>query len=390
MYAGKVRAPDFPPGLDWINVSAPLTMNQLRGKVVLLDFWTYGCINCIHIIPDLKRLEAEFPNELMVIGVHSAKFPNEGETANIREIVARYGVEHPVVNDKDFTIWQLYGVRAWPTSMIIDPQGKVLGYYSGEGVYDALQPVIAGMVAEFAAAGQIDRTPIPLAPEANQRPRTLLSAPGKLLADADNNRLIIADSGHNRLIVTALDTFAVQAVIGTGAAGLKDGPFGAATFNWPHGMALNGDLLYVADTRNHAIREVDLKAGSVRTLAGTGRQNRQYGEFIPYLPGLKQDLSSPWDVAYHDGRLYIAMAGPHQLWLYKFKDGEVGPYAGSGREGLVDGDLNRAELAQPSGIVTDGRFVYFTDAESSAVRKVDLKTGRSVRLSGRACSTTAM
>ncbi len=376
MYAGKVRAPDFPPGLDWINVSAPLTMNQLRGKVVLLDFWTYGCINCIHIIPDLKRLEAEFPNELMVIGVHSAKFPNEGETANIREIVARYGVEHPVVNDKDFTIWQLYGVRAWPTSMIIDPQGKVLGYYSGEGVYDALQPVIAGMVAEFAAAGQIDRTPIPLAPEANQRPRTLLSAPGKILADAENNRLIIADSGHNRLIVTALDTFAVQAVIGTGAAGLKDGPFGAATFNWPHGMALNGDLLYVADTRNHAIREVDLKAGTVRTLAGTGRQNRQYGEFIPYLPGLKQDLSSPWDVAYHDGRLYIAMAGPHQLWLYKFKDGEVGPYAGSGREGLVDGDLNRAELAQPSGIVTDGHFVYFTDAESSAVRKVDLKTGQ--------------
>ncbi|MBO9309769.1 MAG: thioredoxin family protein, partial [Chloroflexi bacterium] len=207
-YAGKVRAPDFPAGLDWLNVPEPLSMAQLRGKVVLLDFWTYGCINCIHVIPDLKRLEAEFPDELVVIGVHSAKFSNEGETENIRYIVKRYGITHPVVNDRNFVMWQAYGVRAWPTFMLIDPQGKILGYYSGEGVYEAMQPVIAGMIAEFDAKGLIDRTTLRLTPEAARRAPSLLAFPSKVLADARGKRLFIADTNHNRVIVADLETYA--------------------------------------------------------------------------------------------------------------------------------------------------------------------------------------
>jgi thiol-disulfide isomerase/thioredoxin/sugar lactone lactonase YvrE len=374
-YAGKVRAPEFPMGLDWINVDQPLAMSQLRGKVVLLDFWTYGCINCIHIIPDLKRLEAEFANELVVIGVHSAKFANEGSTANIRYIVQRYGVEHPVVNDKDYAVWQAYGVRAWPTSMLIDPAGKVLGYYSGEGVYDALEPTIKGMVAEFDGQHLIDRTPLQLAPELAKQEQSLLAFPGKVLADAPGNRLFISDSNHNRIVVADLSTYAVKAVIGGGAEGLQDGDLTTALFHWPQGLAVNGDMLYVADTDNHAIRAIDLKAGTVKTLAGTGQQ----GHTSAGGPALSTALNSPWDMVYLNDVLYIAMAGPHQLWTLDLKSGSVSPYAGSGREGIDDGSLSKATLAQPSGITTDGKVLYFADAESSAIRTAALDPAGAVK-----------
>jgi DNA-binding beta-propeller fold protein YncE len=377
-YAGKVRAPDFPEGLDWINTSEALTLNRLRGKVVLLDFWTYGCINCIHIIPDLKRLESEFPAELMVIGVHSAKFKNEGDTKNIREIVQRYEVEHPVVNDKDFAIWQAYTVQAWPTSMLIDPQGKVFGYYSGEGVYDALQPVIKGMIAEFDAQKMIDRTPIKIAPELAKRAESELSFPGKVLADPAGKRLFISDSNHNRIVIADLATYEVKAVIGTGTKGLKDGDFATAAFFRPQGLALtpDGNTLYVADTENHTIRAVNLKEKLVTTVAGTGKQSLGRGRGGA---GLKTDLNSPWDLVCVNDILYIAMAGPHQLWAYDVNNTLVQPHAGSGREGIVDGPLADAQLAQPSGIASDGKVLYFADSEASAIRIADIDQSGGVR-----------
>jgi thiol-disulfide isomerase/thioredoxin len=368
-YAGTLAAPDFPAGLDWINTDHPLTLGELRGKVVLLDFWTYGCINCIHIIPDLKRLEAEFANELVIVGVHSAKFKNEGNTGNIRYIVQRYEVVHPVVNDKDFKIWQTYGVEAWPTTVLIDPTGKVLGIYSGEGVYQAMQPIIQGMIAEFDAKKQVDRTPLKFAPEVDKSAGSPLKFPGKVLADPAGKRLFISDSNHNRIIVAALDTYQIKAVIGSGDEGLKDGSFAAAAFFRPQGLALDGETLYVADTENHAVRAVDLKAQTVKMVAGTGRQatSRTQGG-----PALEIALNSPWDLVFVKGVLYIAMAGPHQLWAFDPEAGRVKPYAGSGREGLADGPLADAQLAQPSGIASDGNVLYFTDPEASAVRTADL------------------
>ncbi len=194
-YTGETDAPDFPEGADWINTSGPISIEDLRGKIVILDFWTYGCINCIHVIPDLKRLETEYADELVVIGVHSAKFDNEGETENIRRVVRRYEVVHPVVNDSEFITWQQYGVRAWPTFMVIDPFGKVVGQMSGEPLYDRMQPIIATMVAEYAATDSINREPLTQwAPElASDVDDTPLRFPGKVLADADSNRLFIAD-----------------------------------------------------------------------------------------------------------------------------------------------------------------------------------------------------
>ena len=238
-YAGTVDAPDFPEGLDWINTAEPISLNDLKGKVVLLDFWTYGCVNCIHVIPDLERLEAEYSDELVVIGVHSAKFTNEGETNNLKDIVQRYGLVHPVVNDKDFTVWNQWGANAWPTIALIDPAGRVVGVRAGEGVYDAVEPVVAGLVAEFDAAGAIDRRVVAFELEAETSPDRPLSYPGKLLA-ADG-RLWIADSGHNRILEVDPSTGDVLAAFGSGRRGFENGNALESSFDAPQGLTLNAD-----------------------------------------------------------------------------------------------------------------------------------------------------
>jgi thiol-disulfide isomerase/thioredoxin len=368
-YAGDVPAPDFPVGLDWLNTEEPLTLTDLRGKVVLLDFWTYGCINCIHIIPDLHKLEEKYADELVVIGVHSAKFENEGQTDNIRNIILRYELEHPVVNDNQFVIWQDYGARAWPTLVLIDPDGKVLGYHSGEGIYAPFDNIIGGMVAEFDALGKIDRRPLNLKLEQENQLNSPLLFPGKVLADPDNDRLFIADSNHNRLVISGLDGTVLD-VIGDGRARLADGDYESASFSRPQGLTLAGEnTLYVADTENHTIRKVDLVNRTVETVAGTGEQ-----VYNPNPSGLAQStpLNSPWDVLYHDGLLYIAMAGQHQVWLYNPESGVITLFAGSGREELKDGALKQGGLNQPSGLATDGDALYIADSEASAIRAADL------------------
>lgn len=368
-WSGDVNAPDFPADADWINASAPIRMADLRGKIVMLDFWTYGCINCIHIIPDLKRLEAEYPEELVVIGVHSAKFDSEGETDNIRRIVQRYEVEHPVINDSDFAVWNAYGVRAWPTVVVIDPLGKVVGQLSGEPLYVRIAPVIETMAREYTESGAIEPALLPKWQPELAETGAPLRFPGKVLVDPDGERLFISDSNHNRIIITDLDTFDVLEIIGTGETGLQDGDFATAQFYRPQGLALLGDMLYVADTENHAIRAVSLTGRTVETVAGTGEQAFNYDQ-----SGLGPDvaLNSPWDVVAHNGKVYIAMAGQHQLWVYDIASGVVSPYAGTGREALLDGALGQAALNQPSGIDTDGTLLYIADSEASAIRTADL------------------
>jgi thiol-disulfide isomerase/thioredoxin len=391
VYRGEVNAPEFPQGLEWLNTGGPLALRHLRGKVVLLDFWTYCCINCMHAVPELARLEEKYPEELVVIGVHSAKFTTERETGNIRQAILRYGVRHPVVNDRDMAVWRLYAVRAWPTLVLIDPAGKVFGYTSGEGVFEPLDRAIAGLIRTF--QGVLDRRQLHFKIEEGLAESlaeslveslvddTPLSFPGKVLADARSGRLFIADTGHSRILVAALGDHSLHdcsllEVVGTGEAGLIDGDFTTAAFNHPNGMALQmaegGELLYVADTGNHAIRRVDLARRRVDTLAGTGEQARSANASGA---GPSTPLNSPWDVALVGEGLFIAMAGPHQLWRLDLETGHVAPWAGSGREGRLDGPLPRAALAQPSGITTDGRRLYFADSEVSSVRAAGIDHG---------------
>ncbi|HEV8189536.1 MAG TPA: thioredoxin-like domain-containing protein [Pyrinomonadaceae bacterium] len=367
----KIHAPEITGGRGWLNTDKPLSIAALKGKIVLLDFWTYGCINCIHIIPDLKKLEAKYAKELVVIGIHSAKFQNEKETENIRRIILRYEIEHPVYNDSEYAVWQSYGIRAWPTQVLIDPAGYIVGGVSGEGNYDVIDQTIAKIVEEARKRGELNEEPLKLVLERAKVGDLPLAFPGKILADAKTDRLFIADSNHNRLVVTKLDGTLVE-TIGTGDAGAADGAFDKATFYRPQGLALDGDSLYVADTENHLIRRVDLKTHNVETIAGTGQQTHDY---FKSGPARSVALSSPWDLQLVGRVLYIAMAGPHQIWQLDLDKNEVSTFAGSGREARIDGPLRESGFAQPSGLANDGKNLYVADSESNIIRAIDINGG---------------
>jgi thiol-disulfide isomerase/thioredoxin len=178
-----IHAPELTGAVDWLNVSRPLSLKtDLKGKIVLLDFWTYGCINCMHVIPEIRRLEEKYRDELVVIGIHSAKFTNERQSENIRRIIVRYGIEHPVANDADFKIWRAYGARAWPTLVLIDPAGYVVATASGEGKTEAFDEAIAAVRVVFDERGELNRAPIPLALEGVNDPDSELRFPGKVTA----------------------------------------------------------------------------------------------------------------------------------------------------------------------------------------------------------------
>ena len=344
----------------------------------------------MHIFPQLRKLERKYASELVVVGVHSAKFPTEKETDSLTAAVRRCELEHPVINDAEFQVWQQYSCRAWPTLMFIDPRGNVIGKHEGELTFEQFDTLMSGMVAEFDELGIMQRSPLPTTPPLG--PQNDLSFPGKVLADEAGGRLFIADTNHNRIIVSSFDGD-VKYVIGTGEEALVDGPLAQSAFNHPQGMAIDGDILYVADTENHAIRRVHLpplnsppqggnvRGGMVETIAGTGEQgyDRTGGR-----PGRSTSLSSPWDLVLNNSVVYIAMAGIHQLWSLDLETGIVGPYAGSGREAITDGPLATSALAQPSGITvgndgSGGERLFFADSETSAIRNCDLDPNGSVR-----------
>lgn len=365
-FPDRPAAPSLDGGVEWLNCGGPIGLPDLRGKVVLLDFWTYCCINCIHVLPDLKKLEEKYARELVVIGVHSPKFENEKDSEAIRQAIMRYEIAHPVVNDANMTIWRKFNVRAWPTLVLIDPQGNYCGYVSGEGNFEVLDTKISELIAFHESKGTLDRTAVNFALERDSADTTPLRYPGKILADEANDRLFISDSNHNRIVITKLDGTLIE-IIGSGAIGRRDGTFATAEFDHPHGMALDGQTLYVADTENHLIRSVDLTAKTVSTLAGTGVQGRfnAKGGTLDVAP-----LNSPWDLLVHNGTLYIAMAGPHQIWFHRLGSNRVGVFAGTGREDITDGPHDSSAFAQPSGLATDGRALFVCDSEGSSIRRV--------------------
>jgi DNA-binding beta-propeller fold protein YncE len=379
---GPVRAPELAGAVDWLNVDAPLTLKSLRGKVVLLDFWTYGCINCVHVLPDLKKLEAKYAAELVVIGIHSAKFPNEKVTENLRRIVQRYDIHHPVANDAEMSIWRAYTVRAWPTQVLIDPSGHIVGAASGEGHGEQFDRAITAVIHVFEERGELDRRPLD---QFLQTSRTAAAAtgtnsplmfPGKVLADESRGRLFVSDSNHHRVLICTLSgTLSggarVQDVIGAGDPGSDNGAFERATFRTPQGLALSADgaTLFVADTGNHLIRAIDLQGRTVRTVAGTGQQARGPSDGGA---AASTSISSPWDLAIHGPLLFIAMAGAHQIWMLDTMRGLIWPYAGSGREARVDGSMDDAAFAQPSGLSIAGETMIVADSESNIIRAIEL------------------
>jgi thiol-disulfide isomerase/thioredoxin len=392
-YNNRIPAPELAGGVDWINTGGPLHLADLKGKFVLLDFWTYCCINCMHILPELKKLEHAYPNQLVVVGVHSATFDGEQDSQNIADAVQRYDIEHPVINDANHAIWNRFGISSWPTVLLIDPEGNLVWGKSGEVEFPLLDAVIKLGLPYYREKGALDETPLRFDLEAYKAPQTALRFPGKVLADEASERLFIADSNHHRIVISKLDGTLLE-TIGSGELGAEDGDFASASFKYPQGMVLRDQTLYVADTENHLLRKIDLQAKKVVTIAGVGRQGRMAwpgldatqqddnGRFKTpdrYVgPPLKTAINSPWDLWIHDEDLYIAMAGPHQIWKMPLDESEIGPYAGNGREDIVDGPLlpkqpyeeGYASFAQPSGLTSDGEQLFVADSEGSSIRAV--------------------
>lgn len=380
-------------GRGWLNTGgAELDLETLRGKIVLLDFWTFCCVNCLHVLDELRPLEEKWADELVVIGVHSPKFEFEKDPEALQANIERYEVSHPVIDDPELETWSEYGARAWPTLMVLDTHGRIAGNLSGEGHAANLDRLVAELVAEGEADGSLRRGPAPTV--LAERTEQTLRFPSKLAVLPDG-RLVVSDAGQHRLVVFQDDGATVDAIIGTGVRGHADGDEETAQFAEPNGvLALPAEVaqevgydLLVADTAGHRLRGVKIgqdrllrsrTATEVTTLAGTGEQWMQ-GEPLPRGEGDARtySLSTPWDLTWSHSlnRAVIAMAGIHQLWTYDPSTGALLVLAGTTQEGLVDGPAVTSWWAQPSGLdeMPDGRIVI-ADSESSAVRLLDPQT----------------
>ena len=358
----------FPDHAQWFNVSRPLDNADLAGRVVLLDFFTPGCINCIHTLPELKRLQAEFGGRLLIVGVNSPKFTASAKRPSIEGFIARYHLSYPIVTDRGMSLWRLFNVYAWPTQILLGPDLQPVASFVGEGHYAAIRAAIIETLARTSSSARPAPTALPLSSTAPHHPGLL--QPGKVAVSGP--WVAVSDTGHDRVLLFDRHGKLIRR-IGSGLPGHADGAPGQARFRGAQGLAFLGSSLYVADTGNHLIRRIALPSGEVTTVAGNGR--RAYVARGMH-PALDVALDSPWGLEAVGDTLYIAMAGDHRVWRLDLARGQIGPYAGSGREGLSKGPLTRARLAQPSGLAYHDGTLYVANPESSSVSAIDLAAGR--------------
>lgn len=369
MSATKSRAPEFPAGLEWFNVKEPVRLADQAGRVVLIDFGTFSSIHCQHVLQDIQRLRARFRNELVVITVHSPKFTAEKKRSHVLKAINRLNINHPVVHDPDLKLWKIYGAKFWPTQVLVDTEGCILGAMTGDGKKSQLQLIIQYQLNRNSGRSESRAPSLPVHP-AREAP-SVLSFPGRVVVTP--NRLYIADSGHNRILV-ASSAGQVLRQYGSEGPGFIDGHGSAAAFDNPQGMVLVDDFLYVADTGNHAIRRIHTRTNEVVTIAGTGKAGTTAAVDIPGTP-LTVSMSSPTDVVFRNGKLYIAMTGSHQIWRLSLIANTIEVFSGSGYEDLQDGPPGSAAFSQPTGLALLQNRLYCVDAGASAVRDIDIDTG---------------
>jgi len=345
-----------------------VSLADLRGRFVLLDFWAFCCVNCLHVLDELRPLENKYAGELVVVGVHSPKFVHEADPDALAAAVERYQVEHPVLDDPELITWQAYTARAWPTLVLVDPEGYVVAQYAGEGHAHAILALLDELRDVHRAKGTLQPGDSPYVPP--PVPEGDLLFPAEAL-HLDGGGFLVADAGHHGLVELAEDAETVVRRIGSGNRGMVDGLPHEARFNEPNGLCLLppevatavGYDVVVADTVNHALRGVRLEDGCVTTLAGTGAQ---------WMQGDGTDaLSSPWDVCWWRDRVWVAMAGVHQLWTFDPRTGDVEATGGTTNEGLLDAPLAEAWFAQTSGLAADGDRLWLVDSETSSLRYVE-------------------
>ncbi len=370
----RVAVPGFDGATAWLNVDHALTMNELAGHVVVVDFWTSCCINCLQTLPTLAKIEDQFASDpVVVVGVHSPKFDAETERARLSDAVRQYSIKHPVAVDGSMKVWTAWGVDAWPTVVVLDTKGRAVWVGSGEPDHDKLASIITSALAEGKSNGTLNGAKIAgITPEKDDSGP--LKFPGKV-TQLVGGGLAVSDTGHNRIVL--LDAAGkVSAVVGSGLSGNTDGGFADASFRKPQGVAQLGNALYVADTENHEIRSIDLESKKVTTVAGTGELGK--GFLNGTADAKKTALRSPWGLLTVGDKLFVTLAGSHQIATYDLKAQTLSLFAGNGQEKRVDGTGEDASFAQPSGLASDGKSLFVADSETSSIRAIDLAS-RAVR-----------
>jgi len=381
MASNLPMAPELPDTLKWINTEAPVSLSALRGKIVLLEFWTSGSVNCMHMLSDLRYLEHKYRDNLIVISIHSAKFPHNNNIANVKKSVARHHLKHPVAHDPSRRVCVKYGIHAWPAVVLIDAEGRVIGRLQGEGKTHQLDQQVKRCIEAGEKKDILDTSSYRFKMQPSRD--DVLSFPGKLFAT--RKHIYISDSGHNR-VLEVNQYGRVSRIFGSGGAGLLDGYGIDAAFNNPQGLVCIDNFLFVADCGNHAIRRINLANLEISTIAGNGKLGRVVSG--TFTDPTAVPISSPWDLCYKDGTLYIAMAGRHQVWKLNLTENSLSVFSGSGAIELKDGKAEDAAFAQPSGLAMNDYKIYCCDAESSAIRLIRLPGGQVSTLIGKGLFTS--
>ncbi len=361
--SARQPAPELPADLEWVNARDVPRLGRMRRRVVLLNFFTYSNANSLGALADIRYLENKYHDGLSVLSLHCPKFAQERVSANVLKAVNRNYIRHPVANDLDFRAWQLFDVRGWPTTILLDTEGNIAASLPGEGRRAELDAMI-GQILEDAAQRDLREYEASV-PVTRAEPKLPLRFPGRVLAT--ENMLYVADAGHNRILECTHEGRILRQ-FGSGNPGFWDGRGQDAGFSSPAGMTIIKDALYVADTGNHAIRRIRLLSAEVETVAGTG----QPGAVIArdHADPRTVPLNSPVDVSGSAERLFIANAANNQVWVLDLGRNRIGVFVGSGQHGFADGTGEGAQLAKPMGLATQAQMLYIADADSSSIRAV--------------------
>ncbi|MDJ0655887.1 MAG: thioredoxin-like domain-containing protein [Xanthomonadales bacterium] len=364
----RTRIPEFSDSLNWVNTTAPPSVEECRGKVMLIYFWTPSNVNSLNFLPEIRALENKHENGLVVVGIVCPKFPREGSTASILKAVNRLFLRHAVAMDADFNMWQQYGVKAWPTAAVVDAEGCLRKMVSGDEVEKKLDAMVSTLLDE--AASREIRNYGSLRMSRKPEKSAILQFPTCIHHDREH--VYISDTGNNR-ILELTENGRILRVFGSGNPGFWDGMLENSGFNAPRGLAVAENYLYVADSGNHAIRRVNLFSGEIETVMGTGKPGRQV---VSGQTALREiEMMMPMGLVAHGPNLYITMAGMNQIWRLDLKNNHVSWLSGSGQHGLVNGKASRAAFATPMGIALHNKTAFVIDADSSAVREISLGSG---------------
>jgi sugar lactone lactonase YvrE len=363
---------ELPQSLEWLNVDQPPSLSALRGRACVLAFVNAGSTWSLRVLQQLAQQQARHGGRLQVLAIDVPRFDHERDSRQVAQRFASHDFGFPVAHDRDWAAWQHFGIEAWPTLLLVDPDGELRARFVGDGHGRTLELRINELLADADASA----TPLPL--RAQVEPSMPLRFPGGLALGG--KYLYVADSGHHR-VLECDQAGRVLRQFGTGRAGFLDGAAETASFNRPLRLSAHHGSLYVADGGNHAIRRIDLRRGDVVTLIGSGQPGAPVEGTVAEPRTVS--LDHPCAMALTDDTLLIACSGDNRIWEYDLGSRDLQLAAGSGELAVTDGVGEEAAFAEPVALAAVRQLLYVCDGAGSAIRSLNVRTRQVTTLLGR-------